>query len=379
MRPRLHTFGALLAVAVLVPAPAPANAATRTQAAASTSAASPPLPSSLQAAAGENGIEVGPQLPAPSPPSKGGEVEAEKASKPGFFDIPGEIESAINEWFAGLVKDALDPAMVLVGRLLLSTPQIIGQSSVHSYWQVSLGIADSLLVLVIVAAGALVMTHETLQSRYALKDILPRLLIAAIAANASLALSGQMVSFANTLASGLLGGGVNPEQAGRTLEQMVLNPITGGGIFLVFLGLGCALLAVGLLLVYLVRAACIVLLVGAAPICLISYALPQTAGLARLWWRLMLACLGTQVAQALVLAGAVHVFFASGGHAVLGVGTGGSLIDLLIALCLFWVLWRIPFWARDLAMSGRHSGGAARMVKTFVTYRVVRGALGGIV
>ena len=46
------------------------------------------------------------------------------------------------------------------------------------------------------------MGHETLQSRYALKDVIPRLGVAAIAANASLAICGQMVSVANALASG---------------------------------------------------------------------------------------------------------------------------------------------------------------------------------
>ena len=48
---------------------------------------------------------------------------------------------------------------------------------------------------------------------------------------------------------------------------------------------------------------------------------------------------------------------------MLGVGTGGSLIDLLLVLCLFWVLLRIPFWAKEMAFSGRY-GSTARMAKT---------------
>ena len=92
----------------------------------------------------------------------------------------------------------------------------------------------------------------------------------------------------------------------------------------------------------------------------------------------MLALLGVQVAQALTLAATVHVFFASGGHSVLGVGTGGSLIDLLLVLCLFWVLLRIPFWAKELVGSRRYASTTGRMAKTYVLYRVVRGALGGV-
>lgn len=317
-------------------------------------------------------------MPKPPAPSKGASVNAGKASHPGFFDVSGQIEAAINEWFAGLVKDALDPAMVLVGRTLLSTPQIVGQAEVRSYWQLSAGVADSLLVLVVIAAGAILMSHETLQTSYALKDLLPRLLIAAVAANASLALCGQMVSVANALATGLLGEGVDPEQAGHTLELLVLSAIGHGGIFLVLLGLACAGLAVVLLILYLARAALIVLLVFVSPLCLLAHGLPQTEGLARLWWRLMFAVLGVGVAQAITLAAAVHVFFASGGHAALGVGTGGSLIDLLLVLCLFYILVRIPFWAKELAVSNRHSFTAGRMAKTYVLARVVRSAVGGV-
>ncbi len=313
-------------------------------------------------------------LPLPGSPLGGGGL----GEGSGLLDLGGLIGHAINEWFAALVKDALDPAMVLVGRTLLSTPQIAGEASVRSYWQASLGVADALLVLVVVAGGVLVMGHETLQSRYALKDVLPRLAVAAVAANLSLVVCEQMVSIANALASGLLGAGVSPEQAGHTLQTLVLNAIESGGIFLVLVGLVCALLAVALIVTYLVRAAGIVFLVGAAPVCLLAHGLPQTEGLARLWWRLMFAALGVQVAQAIVLAGAVHVFFSQGGKGALGLTGGGSLVDLLLALCLLFVLFRIPFWAKDLALSGRHHSRSAGMAKSYITFRVIRGALGGV-
>jgi hypothetical protein len=356
-----------------VAAAPPGKAPARTT---SAPAASPPLPATPAEGATESGgIEVGPTLPPPPRPTHGEEVEAGKASHPGLFDVGGKIQQAINDWFAGLVRDALNPAMSLVGRTLLSTPQVAGEADVRSYWQVSLGIADALLVLVVMAAGAILMHHETLQTSYALKDFIPRLVVAGVATNASLAISGQMVAFANVLSTGLLGNGVNPEQAGHTLELLVLHAIQDGGIFLVLLGLVCAVLAVALLILYIVRASLIILLVCAAPLMLIAHGLPQTEGVARFWWRAMLAALGVQAAQAFTLAATVHVFFASGKR-VLGVGTGGSLVDLLLVLCLFWVLLRIPFWAKELAFSRRFSSSTARMARTFVVFRVVR-SLGG--
>jgi hypothetical protein len=290
--------------------------------------------------------------------------------------VRGLIGGAINEWFTSLVRDAINPAMVLVGRTLLATPQITDDASVKSYWGLTLGIADTLLVLLIVAGGALVMFHETLQSRYAIKDLLPRIALGAILANTSLVICGQMVSVSNALASALIGNGVNPEQAGQTLEKLTFNSIESGGIFLVLLGLVAGGVVVALLVVHAVVYALKVLGVVASALCLLAHGHPATEGLAHLWWRCMAAVLGVQVAQALVLSGAVRVFFTSGGGG-LGFGSSGGLSALVLVLCLLFILFRIPFWAKELALSGRHRSDTARLTKTYIAYRVVRGVIGG--
>jgi hypothetical protein len=83
----------------------------------------------------------------------------------------------------------------------------------------------------------------------------------------------------------------------------------------------------------------------------------------------MAAALGVQVAQALVLATAVRVLFNPGGREALGLSVTGSLIDLLVSLCLFWMLIRIPFWAKELAFTGRPS----RLVSAARTVVISRG------
>ena len=320
------------------------------------------------------GIQVGPPLPGgQGSGAPGGTVSGGGESHPAFWDVPGRIRKAIDDWFRHLVTDALNPALDLIGKTLLSTPQVIGTARVAELWAYSLGIADALLVLVLVVAGALVMGHETVQSRYALKDALPRLAFAAIAANASLALSGQMIAVANALSLGFLSGGVDPAQASASLKQFIVGAVASGGIFLIFLGLACAVVAVILLVLYIVRAALVVVLVCAAPLMLLCHALPQTEGLARLWWRGMTAALGVQVAQAFLLATAVRVFFSSDGHAALGLSVTGSLIDLLVALCLLWLLVKVPFWAKEFAFSSRPSL-VVRAAKTYVLAQTGRAA-----
>ena len=364
MKPLLAALAALTVSLALV-APASAARATATTGGA---LAAPPAPTS--------GIQVGPPLPGTPPVSSSPvQVSGGHGDHPGFFDIPGKVKKAIDDWFRGLVKDALNPALTLVGHTLLSTPQVTGQSRVVQFWTYTLGVANGLLVLLIVVAGAIVMGHETVQTRYALKDALPRVLLAAVAANASLAISGQMVSFANALSSGFLAGGVDPAKASEQLAQDVVQYVTGGGIFLILLGLVCAVFAVVLLVLYVIRAALILLLVCAAPIMLLGHALPQTEGIAQLWWRAMTAALFVQVAQALILALAVQVFFTPSGHGALGLGaTAGGLIDVLVALCLLWLLVKVPFWAREIAMSRRPST-VVRLVKTYVVGRALRGGV----
>jgi hypothetical protein len=359
---------ALLASAAAAFADPPATTSTvpaATQPAATGDQSSPPGP----------GIQVGPPLPADQGTgASGGQVNVGTESKPAWWDIPGRVRYGIDEWFRGLATDALNPMLDLIGKTVLATPQIAGQGEVGQLWLISLGIADGLLVLFLLAAGALLMTNETLHSRYALKDALPRIVFGAIVANASLSLSGQLISFANALAGGFLAGGVDPAQASVQLKDFILGAVASSGIFVILLGLVAAALSVVLLILFIVRATVVLLLIAAAPVMLITHALPQTDGLARLWWRGMTAALGVQVAQALVLATAVRVFFNSGGRAALGLSVTGNLIDVLVCLCLFWILIRIPFWAKDLAFSGRRTmvGQAAR---TYVLARVGRKAL----
>jgi hypothetical protein len=325
------------------------------------------------------GIQVGPPQPSSGQPTNpaGTVVQGGGSHGPAwwqFWDVSGQISNAIDGWFRSLVTDALNPMLELIGKTVLATPQVAGQGAVGQIWLISLGIADGLLVLFLLAAGALLMTNETLHSRYALKDAIPRIVIAAVVANASLSLSGQLISFANALSSGFLAGGVDPAQASLQLKAFILGAIANAGIFVILLGLVAAALAVVLLILYIVRATVVLILIAGAPLLLITHALPQTDGLARLWWRGMTAALGVQVAQALVLATAVRVFFNAGGRAALGLSVTGSLIDLLVCLCLFWILIRIPFWAKDLAFSGRRTlvGQAAR---TYVLARIGKAAL----
>jgi hypothetical protein len=330
---------------------------------------------------GPPGIQVGPgntTAPTTPAPGSGGTVSGGTQSSPGLFDITGHIEAAIDDWFRDVVTSALDPILTLLGHTLLATPNVTAQSRVGQLWQMTEGIADAFLVLFVLVGGAIVMGHETVQTRTAIKDILPRIVVAAVAVNASLSLAGLAISTADSLSQAVLGQGVDPSQAAVVLRQLVLGSLADGGIFVVLLGGVVAVLAIILLATYIVRLALVILLIVAAPVCLVCHALPQTEGLAKLWWRAFAGTLAVQVAQSLVLVTALRVFLASGGPANLGIASTGGLVDLLVSACLCWVLVKIPGWVSRVVFSGSRGGGLGRVVRDVIIYKGAKALAAGV-
>ena len=367
---------------VLTAAETPNSPASQSSATATTTPSNTSGSSSSSSGGGPPGIQVGPGgTTTPSSPvsGSGGPVSGGSQPSPGLFDITGHIEAAIDDWFRDLVTAALDPILTLLGHTLLATPNLTAQSRVAELWQMTEGIADSFLVLFVLVGGAIVMGYETIQTRIAIKDILPRIVVAAVAVNASLSLAGLAISTADSLSQAVLGQGVDPSGAAVVLLQLVLGSLAGGGIFVVLLGGVVAVLAIVLLATYVVRLALMVLLIVAAPICLVCHALPQTEGLARLWWRAFSGTLAVQVAQSLVLVTALRVFLASGGPANLGIASTGGLVDLLVSACLCWVLVKIPSWVSRVVFSGSRShGGVGRVVRDVIIYKGAKALAAGV-
>jgi hypothetical protein len=327
-------------------------------------------------------IQVGPtNVTTPTTPAagSGGTVSGGTQPSPGLFDITGHIEAAIDDWFRDLVTAALNPILNLLGHTLLATPNVTSQGRVGELWQTTEGMADAFLILFILVGAAIVMGHETIQTRTAIKDVLPRIVFAAIAVNASLSVAGLAISTADSLSQAVLGQGVDPSQAAVVLRQLVLGSLADGGMFVVLLGAVVAVLAVMLLATYIVRLALVVLLVVAAPICLVCHALPQTEGLAKLWWRCFFGTLGVQVAQSLVLVTALRVFLASGGAANLGIASTGGVVDLLVSAAMCWVLVKIPSWVSRVVFSGSggHSG-VGKIARDVIVFKGIKLLAAGV-
>jgi len=329
------------------------------------------------------GVQVGPStssLPpsgTPTTTTTPGSGSGRGQGGPGIFDIAGRIRQAINDWFRDLVAAALTPTLHLLGQSVLATPDVAGPGRVRDLWTVSAGLANTAFVLLVLAGGVLVMAHETLQTRTSIKELAPRIVVGFVAANTSLALAGVAIRLANALSQALLGQGADPARASETIQRLALAPLATGGIFLVLVAMVIAVLALLLVGAWVVRVSMVILLVAGAPLALATHALPQTEGLALLWWRAFTGCLAVQVGQSLVLVTAVRVFFDADGRTSLGLAPGkGDLVDLVLVACLLWILLRIPVWAGRAVFTNRRTGMLVRIAQAVVITRIVRRALG---
>ena len=301
----------------------------------------------------------------------GATVQPQPPAAPGLFDIPGRIRKAIDDWFQGLVASAVNPALDLLGRTLLTTPTLATGSRARELWLISLGLADGAYVLLVTIAGVVLLAHESLQVQYSVKQIAPRLVVGAVASNLSFLLARQGIELTNAGSAALAGQQIDPVNVAATMRTLALSPLQPGSLFTSLLVGVLVVLAVVLAGTCVVRAMLVVFLVVAAPVMLAAHALPQTEGLARLWWRAMVACLGVQLGQALALVMAVRVFFEADRRDVLPLGVG-HLVDVMVACCLLWLLIRIPAWAARAVVDGGRRSAVVRLVRSVVVVRTLR-------
>ncbi|MFF4503002.1 hypothetical protein [Streptomyces sp. NPDC001401] len=290
------------------------------------------------------------------------------------------ISSAITGFFKSVIKFALNPLLELLSGTLLTTPSPASMPRVGELWTNSWQIALACYALLIMIAGVVVMSHETVQTRHSIKEIAPRIPLGFLAAALSLFLAGKAVDLANALSHAAMGGGADADTAGPALRDFVLTSFSSdsGNLFGVLMWVVVIGVLVVLLLTFVVRVALTVMLIVAAPLALICHALPQTDGIARWWWKAFGGVLAVQVAQSLALITGVRVFLTPGGFGPTGLFgvTKNGLVNVLITLALMYIVFKIPFWILgSLRFSGGRSfvGSVVRAYVMYKTFGLLRG------
>jgi len=259
------------------------------------------------------------------------------------MDLTSQVVEAIDAWLQSIATQLLGPALAAAGALVLQTPAFDAIPEIQQTWSLVRNAADALFVVVLMAAGVLVMAQGTVESRYSVKLFVPRVALAAVGANASLAVCGGLIQFDNALVAGFLG-----PAPGSTAVQQLAAMVTMGGpgeqAVGIVVGLAAAVLAILLVALYVARDLVLLLMTVVAPLALATYAFPQTDEIARLWWRAFSALLFVQVVEALLISVGVELLR----HAN-WLGPVSELTSGLVLLTLLYLLFKLPFVAYQWA------------------------------
>ncbi|MHB8573679.1 MAG: hypothetical protein ACYDAY_12115 [Candidatus Dormibacteria bacterium] len=283
------------------------------------------------------------------------------------MDITSQVIDAINGWLQNLATHLLRPALTAAGQLLFQTPAYDSIPEVGHSWSLVRDAADGLFVLALLAAGVLVMASGTFESRYSAKVLVPRIVLAAVSANASLAICGGLIRIDNALVQGLLGpnpGAVTFAQLAGMIQGPASDQVVGS-----LVSIAAAILAVLLVVLYIGRDLLLLVATVLAPLALATYALPQVDEIARLWWRVFSALLFVQVIQAVLVEVGLQLLRHTD-----WLGPVSDLTSGLVLITLLYILFKLPFAAYQWAFRQRLSQSSV-VQGTVATVRTVATAV----
>lgn len=327
--------------------PSPTTPTSRPPASVPVSPASPSSPPAPSGTANPSGLPSAPASPSTAAVMPTGTAPENGGGNPWGWDIAGTVANAVMAFLDKVAAQTGGPVFDLLGRTVLATPDLTHQAEVRALWTACLAAADTGFVLFIVIAGVQLASRQTLQSRYGFKQLVPRLLIGMVAANCSLPLITTAIQLANAVTAAVTHGALDGKPAQQAIHQIVAQALHQHNFLESCLELGVIVLGVAVLVSFIARLAILILLIAASPLALACFALPQTEGVARLWCRGVAGVLAIQIAQAVTLVAIARVFLTPRAHLFLGLPTdAASLINLLVAATLLWIMCKIPGWVR---------------------------------
>ncbi|MFI1989706.1 hypothetical protein [Actinoplanes sp. NPDC020271] len=324
-----------------------------------------------------------PQVPQPSPqpsPTPGSGDDDD----PGLFDIPGQIRKAINDFLIWVAKKIIDPVLTALGSTVLSTPDLTSNPAVKAVWTTSMVTANALYGLLVLAACFIIMSRETVQTQYGLKEIAPRIAAGALLSNLSLIICEKIIEVANALTVGVMSEGVDPQAAADAILEYLMSALTGSSVNIMFglLGIAAAALGIVALITFVGRVGVFIVLVGIGPIVLVLHATPQTEGIAYTWWRAVGACAGLQVGQAVIVLSTVKVFLTPTGMKVLGIpASTQGLLGVLVCITMLWLLIKLPglmkqFVLAPIGLQSQGRGLLGQLLQAYITFKTLGAAAG---
>jgi hypothetical protein len=226
--------------------------------------------------------------------------------------------------------------------------------TVRSLWDYSQALVNLALAAIVMWGGFNIMVKEHIRSPYhEVMELLPRLILAALAANLSLEFAKGLIDANNAIAAGVGQVGLpGYDQATPSQE----------GIALIFTALAYGIVAVLLVLQMLMRLALIDMLIVLAPVACLLWVLPQTQSWAHWWADLFPVTVFQQAIQMMVLrlGSALMVELTPG-------SLSNALLTLLLGIAVCWLTLKVP----SLLRSRRSAAGLGNVITLLVAAKAL--------
>jgi hypothetical protein len=302
--------------------------------------------------------QVDPDIPVPDPTDLLPSLDPRKWAEDILNAVLNQIGRALLEAMRGFV----DWAMGLEGSSLNFITQTPAEGTyesrtVRSLWDFSRALVNGGLAVILMWGGFNLMVKEHTRSPYhEVMELLPRVILAALAANLTLEFVRFLIDANNAFAAAVGQVGLPGYDAATPNQE---------GIALIFTALAYGVVAVLLAFQMLMRLALIDMLIVLGPVATLLWVLPQTQGFARWWADLLPITVFQQAIQMMVL---------KLGSALMLELTPGSLsnalLTLLLGIAVCWLTLKVPSLLRS-----RNSQASFFNIATFVVASRVIGAV----
>jgi TrbL/VirB6 plasmid conjugal transfer protein len=257
-------------------------------------------------------------------------------------------------WLAEKVVDLLSGLLAILASSLFVSPDVTILPQVKSIADKSALIVDACFILAIIAVGIATMTGDSIQMRYGIKELIPRLVVGFVLSAFSVPLTGELISIANALTVSMTGTTAPTTETINFVKARIASALSDEHSALLVAVIGLLIVVLMFMLVgsWLTRVGVLLILAGIAPVALACYATPWTQGTANLWWRTMLGCLATPALQAVGFSAGIDLLINPDSNLPILLGLPDSdTLNLLLVAGVLWVTVKIPSMMRRFVTS----------------------------
>ena len=291
--------------------------------------------------------------------------------------MAGFLLNGVLNWIAERIQGILSWLLTVLGSRFFTTPDVTVFPQVQFLASRSSWVVNTCFGLVVVVAGFIAMTFGSVQIRYAVKDLVPRLAFAFVASNFGVAACSALIAVANAVTVAMVGTAASGPRVIRYVREQIIATVANPGLLLleVIIVLVIVVLFLQLLMNWFFRIATLLVLAGLSPIALACYALPQTQPAAQLWWRSLLACLAVPLLQGVAFSSGIDLIL-NPAHTLPGVlgvaGSGIEMFNLFLVLCLLMLTVRVPRLVARYAAQSPPMSTVGLVVRTVLVQAVAR-------